>query len=155
MAQLISILAQIADSLKPILIRAIPTFLLVIALHWYLKKVIIQPIERVLAERKTRTEGAVAASEAALADVNAKLVEYEKALYEARAGVYAEQEQNRRNLQADQAAAIEAAKQKMAAQVAAASAQLAAEAATARASLAGESERLADQITAAVLAGRN
>jgi F0F1-type ATP synthase membrane subunit b/b' len=155
MAQLISILAQIADSLKPILIRAIPTFLLVIALHWYLKKVIVQPIERVLAERKKRTEGAVAASEAALVDVNAKLVAYEKALYEARAGVYAEQEQNRRNLQADQAAAVEAAKQKMAAQVAAASAQIAEEAATARASLAGESERLADQITAAVLTGRN
>jgi F-type H+-transporting ATPase subunit b len=151
MAQLLSIFS----ALPPILIRALPTFLLVIALHWYLKKVLIQPIQRVLAEREKRTDGAVAASEAALADVNAKLVAYEKALYEARAGVYAEQEQNRRNLQADQAAAIEEAKKKMAAQVAAASAQIAAEAAAARASLAGESERLADQITAAVLAGRN
>jgi F0F1-type ATP synthase membrane subunit b/b' len=112
-------------------------------------------MERVLAERRKRTEGAVAASEAALEAVNVKMAAYEKALYEARAGVYAEQEQNRRNLLADQAAAIEEAKKKMADKAAAASAQIASEAAAARASLAGESERLADQITAAVLAGRN
>jgi F-type H+-transporting ATPase subunit b len=148
-------MAQIFSTLQDILVRAIPTFFLVIALHWYLKKVLVEPMERVLAERRKRTEGAVAASEAALADVSAKMVAYEQALYEARAGVYAEQEQNRRNLLADQAAAIEAAKKKMTAQVVAASAEIAAEAQTARALLAGESERLADQITAAVLAGRN
>ncbi len=151
MAQIIAIFS----ALQPILVRAIPTFLLVIALHWYLKKVLVQPMERVLAERRKRTEGAVAASEAALADVNAKMTAYEKALYEARAGVYADQEQNRRNLVADQSAAIEAAKQKVAAQVAAATAEIAAQAKAARAELAGESERLADQIAAAVLAGRN
>ncbi len=148
-------MAQIVSTLQDILVRAIPTFLLVIALHWYLKKVLVQPLERVLAERKKRTEGAVAAAESSLADVNAKMAAYEKALYEARASVYAEQEQNRRQFQADQAAAIDAAKKKMAAQVAAASAEIAAEAQAARATLAGESERLADQITARVLAGRN
>ena len=151
MAQILSILS----ALQPIIVRALPTFFLFIALHWYLKKVLVQPMERVLAERKKRTEGAVAAAEAALADVNAKLAAYEKALYEARAGVYADQEQNRRTVLADQAAAIEAAKKNMAAQVAAASAEIAAEAQAARASLAGESERLADQITATVLEGSN
>jgi F-type H+-transporting ATPase subunit b len=148
-------MAQIFSTLQDILVRALPTFFLVIVLHWYLKKILIQPMERVLAERRKRTEGAVAASEAALEAVNVKMAAYEKALYEARAGVYAEQEQNRRNLLADQAAAIEEAKKKMADKAAAASAQIASEAAAARASLAGESERLADQITAAVLAGRN
>lgn len=151
MAQLLSIIG----SLKEVLIRALPTFFLVIALHWYLKKVLIQPMERVLAERKKRTEGAISASESALADVAAKMAAYEKALYEARAGVYADQEQSRRNLAADQAAVIEESKKKMAAQVSAATAALAAEAQAARASLAGESERLADQITAAVLSGKN
>lgn len=148
-------MAQIFSTLQDILVRAIPTFLLVIALHWYLKKVLVQPMERVLAERKKRSEGAVAAAEAALAGVSAKMAAYEKALYKARAGVYSDQEQNRRHLVADQAAAIEEAKKKMAAQVAAASAEIAAEAQAARALLAGESERLADQITATLLAGRN
>ncbi len=148
-------MAQIFSTLQDILVRALPTFFLVIALHWYLKKVLIQPMERVLAERKKRTEGAVAASEAALTDVAAKMAAYEKALYEARAGVYTDQEQNRRNMAADQAAAIEESKKKMAAQVASATAGIAAEAQAARASLAGESERLADLITSAVLTGKN
>lgn len=148
-------MAKIFSTLQEILVRALPTFFLIIALHWYLKKVLVQPMERVLAERKKRTEGAVAASEAALADVGAKVAAYEKALYEARASVYAEQDQNRRNLLADQAAAIEEAKKKMAAQVAVACAEITAEAQAARTSLSGESERLADQITAAVLSGKN
>jgi len=148
-------MAKLFSTLQEILVRALPTFFLIIAFHWYLKKVLVQPMERVLAERKKRTEGAVAASEAALADVSVKVAAYEKALYEARASVYAEQDQNRRNLLADQAAAVEEAKKKMAAQVAAACAEIAAEAQAARTSLFGESERLADQITAAVLSGKN
>jgi F-type H+-transporting ATPase subunit b len=148
-------MAQIFSSLQDILVRALPTFFLVIVLHWYLKKVLIQPMERVLAERRKRTEGAVAASEATLAEVKAKMAAYEKALYEARGAVYADQEQNRHNLLADQAASIEEAKKKMASQVAAACTEIAAEAKAARALLAGESERLADQIAAAVLVGRN
>lgn len=148
-------MAQIISTLQDILVRALPTFFLVIVLHWYLKKVLIQPMERVMAERKKRTEGAVAASEAALAEVQVKMAAYEKALYDARAGVYAEQEQNRRTLLNDQAAAIQESKKKVAAQVAAAIAGITAEAEAARATLAGESERLADQITAAVLVGRN
>jgi len=148
-------MAQIISTLQDILVRALPTFFLVIVLHWYLKKVLIQPMERVLAERKKRTEGAVAASEASLAEVAAKMAAYEKALYDARAGVYAEQEQSRRKLLADQTTAIDEAKKKMAAAVASATAQIATEAQAARAALAGESERLADQITAAVLLGNN
>jgi F-type H+-transporting ATPase subunit b len=148
-------MVQIISTLQDILVRALPTFFLVIVLHWYLKKVLIQPMERVMAERKKRTEGAVASSEAALAEVQVKMAAYEKALYDARAGVYAEQEQNRRTLLNDQAAAIQESKKKVAAQVAAAIAGITAEAEAARATLAGESERLADQITAAVLAGRN
>jgi F-type H+-transporting ATPase subunit b len=148
-------MAQIISTLQDILVRALPTFFLIIVLHWYLKKVLIQPMERVMAERKKRTEGAVAASEAALAEVQVKMAAYEKALYDARAAVYAEQEQNRRTLLDDQAAAIQESKKKVAAQVAAAIAGITAEAEAARAALAGESERLADQITATVLVGRN
>jgi len=97
----------------------------------------------------------VAASEASLADVAAKMAAYEQALQEARASVYAEQDRNRRNLAADQAAAVEEAKKKVAAQVAAATAEIAAEAQAARATLAAESERLAEQMAGAVLQGKN
>ncbi len=146
---------QIVRTLQDILVRAIPTILLVIALHWYLKKVLIQPLERVLAERRKRTEGAVEAAESALAQAAGKMAAYEKALAEARAGIYAGQEENRRRLGAEQAAAVEAARSKAATLLAGARAEIAAEAETARAGLAAESDRLADRIAEAVLAGRN
>ncbi|MGO9240357.1 MAG: hypothetical protein ACLQBJ_06065 [Bryobacteraceae bacterium] len=146
---------QIVRTLQDILVRAIPTILLVIALHWYLKKVLIQPLERVLAERRKRTEGAVEAAESAVAQAAGKLAAYEKALAEARAGIYAGQEENRRRLGAEQAATVEAARSKAATHLAGARAEIAAEAETARAGLAAESDRLADRIAEAVLAGRN
>ena len=152
---ILDILVTIAKSLEPILIRAIPTLLLVIVLHWYLKKVLIQPMERVLAERRRRTEGAVEAAENAVAEAAAKVAAYERALDEARAGVYASQEENRRRLLSEQAAAVVDARTKAVAQVAAAKAEIAAEAEAARAELERESGRLAEQIVQAVLAGNN
>ena len=117
-----------------------PRILLVIALHWYLKKVLIQPMERVLAERRKRTEGAVEAAESAVAQAAGKMAAYEKALAEARAGIYAGQEENRRRLGAEQAAAVEAARSKAAALLAEARAEIAAEAET-RAGRIGGGER--------------
>jgi len=152
---IIDVLVSIAKSLEPILVRAIPTFLLVILLHWYLKKVLIQPMERVLAERRRRTEGAVEAAESTLAGAAAKAAAYEKALDEARAGVYAGQEANRKRLHTEQTAALETARTKAAAQLNAAKAEIAAAAEAARAELERESGRLAERIAQAVLAGKN
>jgi F0F1-type ATP synthase membrane subunit b/b' len=150
-----SFMEQIVRTLQDILVRAIPTLILVIALHWYLKKVLIEPMQRVLAERRKRTEGAVEAAESAVAQAAEKMAAYEKALAEARAGIYAGQEENRKRLGTEQAAAVEAARGKAAAQVAAARVEIAAEAEAARAGLAAESDRLAEQIAQAVLAGKN
>jgi F0F1-type ATP synthase membrane subunit b/b' len=112
-------------------------------------------MQRVLAERRKRTEGAVEAAESAVAQAAEKMAAYEKALAEARAGIYAGQEENRKRLGTEQAAAVEAARGKAAAQVAAARVEIAAEAEAARAGLAAESDRLAEQIAQAVLAGKN
>ena len=148
-------MVQIVRALQDILVRAIPTIIVVIIFHWYLKKVLIQPMQRVLAERRKRTEGAIEAAESAVAQANAKAAAYEKALEEARAGIYAAQEENRKKLSAEQSAAVDAAKKQAVGQVAAARAEIAAETEAARTSLAAESERLAEQIAQAVLAGKN
>jgi F-type H+-transporting ATPase subunit b len=148
-------MAQIVTALKDILVHALPTFFLFIALHWYLKKVLFQPMARVLAERRARTAGALEGAEAAVAAAAAKLASYEQALYQARAEIYAEQERARRQLAAEQTAALEQAKAKTAAAVAEARAGIAAEAEAARSAMAAESEQLAEQIARAVLAGRN
>ena len=145
---------QIFESLKLIIVRALPTFFLVIALHWFLKTVLFQPMERVLEERRKKTQGAVEASEAALARVNEKMAEYEVALGNARAEIFHEQEEARQKLAAQQAGMIDAAKAVQAEKVAAVKRGLADEVLLAKATLAAEADRLADQIAGAVLAGR-
>jgi F-type H+-transporting ATPase subunit b len=144
---------QILVVLQDILVRALPTFVLVILLHWYLKKVLFQPLERVLEERRLKTEGAVESSEAFVAQARQKLDAYEQALADARAEIYRQQEEGRRQLGEKQAEAVEAARAEAAARVAAAKVEIAAEAEKASAGLAAEADRLADQIAGAVLAG--
>jgi len=145
---------QIFETLKGIIVRALPTFFLVILLHWYLKKVLFQPMERVLEERRLKTEGAVEASEASLAQVQQKLADYEQSLGDARAEIYREHEEGRKRLADQQARSVEIAREKTSERVTAAKAEIAAEAEKATASLAAEAERLATQIASQVLAGR-
>lgn len=147
-------MGQIFEALKPIIVRALPTFFLVILLHWFLKKVLFQPMEQVLDERRKKTQGAVEASEATLARVNEKMAEYETALGNARAEIFHEQEEARKKLAAQQVALVEAARAEQAGRVAVVKRGLAEEVQQAKATLAAEADRLAEQIAGAVLAGR-
>ncbi|MBN9657898.1 MAG: ATP synthase F0 subunit B [Acidobacteria bacterium] len=145
---------QIFETLKGIIVRALPTFVLVIILHWFLKKVLFQPMEKVLEERRKKTEGAVEASEATLALVHEKLATYENSLADARAGIYKEQEAGRKRLADQQAKTVEAARVKAGERVAAVKAELALEVEKATATLTAESDRLAEEIAGLVLAGK-
>lgn len=151
MEPLIQLLKQVGD----IIVRAIPAFIVFILLHLYLKKVLFQPLERVLEERRKKTQGAVDASEAIIRQAAGKLDEYEHALNQARADIYKEQEATRRQLVTEQAAAVGRARADMGEKLDEARAAIEAEASAARASLAEEADRLADRIATAVLAGRN
>jgi F-type H+-transporting ATPase subunit b len=142
---------QILRQLGELLLKAIPTFLLVVFLSFYLKRVFFKPLEKVLAERYAATEGARKLAEQSLERASAKAAEYEAAMREARADVYRQQEQIHRNLQEQAAAQIDEARKKSAAAVEKAKQQIAEEAAAARLSLKGESEQLAAQIADAVL----
>jgi F-type H+-transporting ATPase subunit b len=147
-------ITQILIALQGIIIRALPTFFLVILLHWYLKKVLFQPMDKVLDERRARTEGAREAGERALERVKQKLAAYEKALGDARAAIYRDQEAAREKLRAGQSETVAAARARAGERVAAARTQIEAETATARVSLAGEADRLAEEIAGALVAGR-
>jgi len=147
-------LVQILSPLQGILVRALPTFVLVILLHWYLKKVLFQPMERVMEERRKKTEGAVEASEAMLAGVAGRLEQYEKSLSDARAAIYREQEASRKRLADEQAQAVEAARLRSRERVEAAKAEIAAEAQQATGALRMEADRLAASIATQLLSGR-
>jgi F-type H+-transporting ATPase subunit b len=145
---------QIFEALKGIIVRALPTFVLVILLHWYLKKMLFQPVERVLEERRKKTMGAIEDSEASLAKVNEKLARYEQAISDARVSIYQEQEAARKSLADQQVASVEAARVKSAERVAQVKSELAAEVSSAKAALASEADRLADEIAGVILAGK-
>lgn len=144
---------QLIHTLQGILVRAVPTFILVILLHWYLKKVLFQPMERVMEERRQRTDGVLEASEASLERARKKLEEYERSLMAAQAEIFDQQEQERKRLAARQAQAVEEARVRAKARAAEAKEEIRAEAERAKAELAAEAGRLAEELTAVVLAG--
>src|SRR5260370_39018544 len=89
-----------------ILLRAVPTFVLVVLLHFYLKAVFFNPLKQVLRQRYEATEGARRLAEASLVKAAERAAEYEAALRSARAETYKEIEQLRRQLQEDRAASV-------------------------------------------------
>lgn len=140
--------------LAGILLRAIPTFILVVLLHFYLKFMFFQPLGKILKERYEATGGARKEAEASLARASEKAAEYEAALRAARAETYQELEQMRRKLQEERAARVQQSRAQAEAAIAQAKAELQAEAARLRAGLEAESGALADRIADKILRGR-
>jgi len=145
---------KILQDLQGIIVRALPTFFVVVLLYFILKSLIFRPIEQVLEERRKRTLGAIEASEATLKEVERKSAEYETALSAARSEIYQGVETNREALIAEQAKSLEQARAKASELVAAAKSEIETETAQARAGLAAEAERLADEIAGRILSGR-
>src|SRR5437016_14681847 len=80
-------------ALGGILLRAIPTFLLVVLLHFYLKSVFFKPLAKVLRQRYEATEGARKLAQQNLEQAAAKTAQYEASLRAARTQLYQAQEQ--------------------------------------------------------------
>src|SRR5438128_10970560 len=137
-----------------ILLRAVPTVLLVVLLHFYLKFIFFKPLQQVLRRRYEATEGARKLAEASLSKAAEKAAGYEAALRAARAETYKELEQLRRQLQEDRAVAVREARASAEAAVSKAKATLAAEVADLKKTLDAESDALADRIADKILRGR-
>jgi F-type H+-transporting ATPase subunit b len=145
---------QTLQALGGILVKAIPTVVLVLLLHFYLKAMLFGPLEKILKQREELTEGARKAASASLAEAERKTAEYEAKLRDARAEVYREQEETRRKWLDRQATQVAEARAAMEVSVREAKAQIATEAATARTTLLSTSSALADEIATAVLSRR-
>lgn len=140
-------------ALGQILLKAVPTFLLVVFLHFYLKKMFFQPLEKVLRQRFEATEGARKLADQALARASARTAEYEAAIRAARSEIYQSQEQFYKQLQESQSAQIAAARQAAEEGVLAARAQLARDVEAAKLSLTQSAESLASEIADTILRG--
>jgi F-type H+-transporting ATPase subunit b len=140
-------------ALGEILLNAVPTFLLVVFLHFYLKKVFFQPMEKVLRQRFEATEGARKLADQSLARASARVAEYEAAIRAARSEIYQAQEEFYKEFQDRQAAKIAAARQCAEAGVREAKTQLAIEVEAAKATLEQASQSMADEIADSMLKG--
>jgi F-type H+-transporting ATPase subunit b len=139
------------QALSGILLKAIPTFFLVILLHFFLKYSFFKPLERVLKARFEATEGARRRAEEMIARAEAKTAEYETAMRSARAEVYQEQEQLHQKLEEERKAEVKAARSRADEAIRQAKTQLAADVEQARQDLAQQSDILAGQIADVVL----
>lgn len=143
---------QTIQALGGILLKAIPTALFLVILHFIFRFWLFAPLRKVLKQREELTAGARRAAEASLAAAERKIQEYEAKLREAHGEVYREQEETRKRWLADQTAQAAEAKAKSEATVKQARFEIASEAAAARQTLLETSAGLADEIATSILA---
>src|SRR5215813_9846481 len=108
---------QIVQQLGELFLQAVPTVLIVLIFYVILRSLFFKPLRRVMAERETRTAGARKAAEAAQAAAAEKTKQYQEALRQHRARVYAEQETARKKLLDERAALLKESRTKAAAEV--------------------------------------
>ncbi|HYW41836.1 MAG TPA: hypothetical protein VE959_03195 [Bryobacteraceae bacterium] len=133
-----------------LLLKAVPTFILVILLTLYLKAVFFKPLEKVLRRRYEATQGARQLAAQSLERAAAKTAEYQAAIRAARAEVYQRQDQIHRELQEREAAALALAREQAGALVEEARQQLAKDVEGVKAGLEHQSDMLANQITESI-----
>ena len=142
---------QTLAALGDILLKALPTFFLVILLYAYLRKVFFGPLGAVLAARREKTDGARRRAEEAFQKAEQKAAEYEAALQSARAEIYREQETERQKALESHAERVKQARAQADLQLRQARERLQADVLAAKNSLGDQSDALANQIIHIVL----
>jgi len=144
-------MAQTFQQLARLLLGSIPTIILFLLLHFYLKAVLYRPLRRMLGERHARIEGRQATAAALAAQAEQKLATYEEALRQRQIANYRHIEAQRQAALTQGQAALEQARHQSAHTLVEARQALATQSAEARAHLRGAAEALADQIMTQVL----
>jgi F0F1-type ATP synthase membrane subunit b/b' len=142
---------EIAHQLGKLFLGAVPTVIVVLLFYFFLRWAFFGPIQKAMAERNARIEGARAEAAAAEAGAKQEMDSYHDALRKARGEIYAEQEQARQEANDNRAKLLKAMRARAQEDVNAAKKRIAAEVATARAQVESETPALASQIARAVL----
>jgi F-type H+-transporting ATPase subunit b len=137
--------------LGELLLGSVPTVILLALLYLLYAVIVHKPLARVLAERRSKTEGAVEKSRADFAAAEARTSEYEQRLREARATVFRAQEAWRKAALDARTAALNDARKKAQEKVQAARADIEKDREAAQSGLQGEAQALAAEIIRRVL----
>ena len=128
---------QTLKQVGELLLGAIPTIVILLLLYVLYRFLVLNPLRRVQAERRERTEGAIVKARANVAAAEARTQEYEQRLRDARAAIYKAQEVRRQQAQHAREQLLAQARESAQQQVREARAALERDMVEARASLAG------------------
>lgn len=142
---------QTLHQLGELLLGSVPTIILLTLLYVLYRALVYKPLGRVLAERRSKTEGAIEKSKADISAAEARTAEYEQKLREARATVFRAQEARRQAALQARTNALNEARSKADAQVQAAKKDIENDRAAAEKGLQGEVAALAQEIVRRVL----
>ena len=144
-------MSNLVHQIGELFLGAVPVALIVIVFYFVMRSLFFKPILAVMAEREARTLGARKSAEAAQAAAAEKVRQYEEALRQAKAKVYAQQEAERKKLLDERAAALKDARNKAAVEVSKAKERVAVELTAAKRDVESIVSQLALEIAGRIL----
>jgi F-type H+-transporting ATPase subunit b len=145
---------EILRQLGELALGAVPTIIIFLFL-WVCYRIIVhKPLARLLAERESKTTGAVKKAQADVAAAEQKTAEYEQRIREARLSVYKAQEGRRQQVLEARSKALAEAREAAHRMVQTSRVELEKEAVTAKAKLQAEGSNLAAEILRIILGKR-
>ena len=144
-------MAQTLRQLGELLLGAVPTVILLATLALLYTFLVHKPLTAVLAERRSRTQGAMEKARADVAAAEARTADYEQRLREARLKVFRNQEARRQQALQIRAEAVAQARARAQEQIKQARAGIEQDKRQALSSLQAEAGRLASEIVRIVL----
>ncbi len=144
---------SLVHQIGELFLRAVPVVLIVIVFYFILRALFFKPILAVMAEREARTAGAQKAAEAAQSAAAERIRQYQEALRQAKAKIYAEQEAERKRVLDERAAKLKDARTEASGQVAQAKNRVSGELEAAKKEIDTTASQLAAEISRRVLEG--
>jgi F-type H+-transporting ATPase subunit b len=142
---------EILHQIGQLFLQAVPTIVIVLLFYFFLRWAFFNPIQKAMAERTARIEGARAEAAAMEAEAKQELDTYHSAIRKARGQIYAEQEAARQAVLDERTRLLTAMRHRVQEDVNAAKKRIAIEAAAARADIERDSPALAAQIAQTIL----
>ena len=142
---------EILNQLGGLVLGSVPTMILFLFLVLAYGILVRRPLDRVLAERRSRTSGAVEQARLSISAAEAKTAEYEDSMRRARADIFAAREKRLKQWSTERDQALNEARAMTSDKVKAAKAEIDQSVAVARRQIEGMSEELSEQILRAVM----
>jgi F0F1-type ATP synthase membrane subunit b/b' len=145
---------EILRQLGELFLESVPTIIIVLLFYFFLRWSFFGPIQKAMAERAAKIEGARAEAAAAQAEAEKDVDAYNEALRKARLEIFAQQEAARGVVLEERARLLKAMRARVQEEVAAAKQLIAADVAAARKEVEAQTPVLAGEIVRGILERR-